>query len=92
MAKLSDEEQRALSLLAGSPDGCTTSIMMAHGFTPETLADLVRHSLAATRPETVRTGGTSIEIVKMHITAAGRKAIAEGKVPPSWGSTTGGKF
>jgi hypothetical protein len=41
MAKLSDEQQRALKLLAGSPDGCTTSIMMAHGFTPELLAALV---------------------------------------------------
>jgi hypothetical protein len=92
MAKLSDEERRALSLLAGSPNGCTTSIMMAHGLTPEILADLVRRSLAATKPETVRAGGTSTEVVKMHITAAGRKAIAEGKVPPSRGSRTGGKF
>jgi hypothetical protein len=74
---LNDEQRLALRLLAGSPEGCTTSIMMAHGFTPETLADLVRHGIAATKPETLHISGKSIEIVRMHITEAGRKAIAE---------------
>ena len=77
MANLTHEERRALQLLARSPDGCTTSIMMAHGFKPEILADLVRHGLAVAKPETVRAWETSIEVVWMRITAAGRKAIAE---------------
>jgi hypothetical protein len=75
MAKLTDEQRPALQLLARSPDGCTTSIMMAHGFKPEILADLVRRGLAVAKPKTVRAGETSIEVVWMHITAAGRKAI-----------------
>jgi hypothetical protein len=29
-SRLSAEQRRALKLLAGSPDGCTTSIMLAH--------------------------------------------------------------
>jgi uncharacterized metal-binding protein len=77
MAKLTDEQRRALQLLARCPDGCTTSIMMAHGFKPEILADLVRHGLAVSKPKTVLAGETPVEVVWMHITEAGRKAIAE---------------
>jgi hypothetical protein len=73
---LSTEQRRALKLLAGSPDGCTMSIMLAHGLKPELLADLVRGGLATAKPETVRAGGKSIEVVRMLITDAGRQAIA----------------
>jgi hypothetical protein len=73
---LSDDQRRALKLLAGSPDGCIISIMLAHGLEPELLAALVQGSLATTKPETVRTGGKSIEVVQMTITDAGRRAIA----------------
>jgi hypothetical protein len=51
--------------------------MMAHGFKPEILADLVRHGLAVSKPKTVLAGETPVEVVWMHITEAGRKAIAE---------------
>ena len=68
MAQPRDEQRRPLRLLVGSPDGCTTLIIMAHGLMPEN---------AATKPETVRVGQTSIEVVRMHVTAAGRKAIAD---------------
>jgi hypothetical protein len=65
---MSPEQRRALKLLAGSPDGCTMSIM---------LADLVCGGLASTEPETVRSGRRSIEVVRMRITAAGRRALAD---------------
>jgi hypothetical protein len=77
MAKLGDERRRALTILAGSPDGCTTSLMMAHKFLPELLADLVRNGLAISKPTTMRAGAKPIEVVRMHITEAGRKTIAE---------------
>jgi hypothetical protein len=32
MAALTDEQRRALQLLAGSPNGCTEAILIAHGF------------------------------------------------------------
>jgi hypothetical protein len=76
MAKLSGERRRALEILAGSPDGCTASLMMAHKFFPELLADLVRMGLAVSKPATVRAGGGPIEVVRLQITEAGRKAIA----------------
>jgi hypothetical protein len=38
----SDHRRRALTVLAGSPDGCTEALLMAHGFTTALLADLVR--------------------------------------------------
>jgi hypothetical protein len=72
---VSPDQQRALKLLAGSPDGCTMSIMLAHGLKPELLANLVRGDLATTKPETVRTGEKAIELVRMMITDAGRNAI-----------------
>jgi hypothetical protein len=41
------ERNRALRMLAGSPLGCTEVIMLAHGFTVETLDRLVLDGLAA---------------------------------------------
>jgi hypothetical protein len=41
MAKLTDEQRRALLLLARSPNGCTEAIMMAHEFESAMLAKLV---------------------------------------------------
>jgi hypothetical protein len=73
---VSVERLRALKLLAGSPDGCSISIMLAHGLKPELLAALVQGGLATTKPETVRTGGKPIEVVRMTITDAGRRALA----------------
>jgi hypothetical protein len=73
---VSADQGRALQRLAGSPDGCTMSIVLAHGLKPEMLADLVRDGLATTKPETVRFGvGKSIEVVRMTITGAGRQMI-----------------
>ena len=47
---MSTERHRALRLLAGSPLGVTEAIMLAHGFTIEMLALLVRDGLAMRRP------------------------------------------
>jgi hypothetical protein len=41
MAKLTDEQRRALQLLARSPNGCTEALMMAHGFEVAMLSRLV---------------------------------------------------
>ncbi len=42
---------RALELVVASRDGCTESIMLAHGFTIEMLVELVRDGLASARAE-----------------------------------------
>ena len=40
------DRHRALELLSGSPDGMTEAILLAHGFTIDVLADLIRAGLA----------------------------------------------
>jgi hypothetical protein len=74
--KLTDEQRRALRLLAGSPGGCTEAIMLAHGFTIEMLARLIVDGFAAAEPEHVRPNGRSIKITRMQITEAGGRALA----------------
>jgi hypothetical protein len=46
-AQSATDQRRALELLAGSPkQGCTEAFLLAHGFTVELLADMVRAGLA----------------------------------------------
>jgi hypothetical protein len=47
MAKLSNEQRRALWFLAGSPNGCTEALMMTQGFESAMLGDLALNGLAA---------------------------------------------
>jgi hypothetical protein len=69
--------RRALLLLASCPDGCTEAVMLAHGFTVEQFGELVRTGLATATPERVVTGSRSAEVARMHITEAGRGAMAK---------------
>ena len=71
----SNHRRRALTVLAGCPDGCTESLLMAHGFTTKVLADLVRTELATARRERVGRR-RAIKIVRLRISEAGRKALA----------------
>jgi hypothetical protein len=77
MAKLSDEEQRALRLLARSPNGCTEPVMLAHGFTLDQIANLVFGGLAKRDVRNITAGSRQVKVVRMEITAGGRKAIAD---------------
>jgi hypothetical protein len=69
------DRHRALELLAASPDGCTEAIMLAHGFTVELLVDLCIAELAIATPERMVAGGRTVEVVRMKITEAGRRAL-----------------
>ena len=74
---LSAQQRRALELLASSPRGATEKLLVViHGFDSDMIADLVRTGLAATEREMMETGGKTIEVVRVRITEAGRKAIA----------------
>lgn len=77
MAKLCDEQLRALRLLARSPNGCTEALMLAHGFSIEMLTMLLSQRLARADAHSMRAGERPITVVWMQITAAGRTAIAE---------------
>ena len=77
--KLSDEQLRALQLLASvGPRGCTEAVLTAHGFSLEMLAGLVLDGLAAARREKVMAGGNMIEVTGLRITGTGRDALYVG--------------
>lgn len=67
--------RRALELLASCADGCTEAILIAHGFTVEQMVELVRIGHATAQTERVIAGGRAIEIARIKITEAGRRAL-----------------
>jgi hypothetical protein len=74
--RLSAEQRRALEMLNRSRrSGCTKSFLVAHGFTLAMLVGLIRDGLAEAQTETVRAAGWTTEIVRIRITAAGRRAL-----------------
>jgi hypothetical protein len=77
MERLSDEELRALRLLARHSSGCTEQVILAHGFELCQIANLVFRGFAKREVSNVAIGGRQVKIVRMQITAAGRKAIVD---------------
>jgi hypothetical protein len=75
---LDDERRRALAVLAANPDGCTRTVMLAHGFSLALLNRLFRSGLATMERE--ERGGDMIEIV-LKTTEAGRQALEKGGLP-----------
>ena len=74
---LSADQRHALALLAVvGPRGYPEATLFALGFTNELLAGLVRDRLATVQSKTVRAGGRMMEVVRVIITDAGRRAIA----------------
>jgi hypothetical protein len=71
------DRRRALELLAGSRDGVTETLMLAHGFRAELLAGLCIAGLATATPERMIASGRKAEIVRLKVTEAGRRALAE---------------
>jgi hypothetical protein len=66
--------RRALELLASTHDGCIEAIMLAHGFSIEMLVELINAGLASAATERVVAGGQAIEVARVRITDAGRRA------------------
>jgi hypothetical protein len=77
MASLSDEERRALNLLAGHSEGCDEAVLLADGVTVGQLAGLVIDGYAAVRATLVPLDGREKSVLWMTISDAGPKAIAE---------------
>ena len=71
--------RRALALLAGSADGATEAVMLAHGFKLDLLVELVIAKLATARVERIIAGTRWMEVTRMRITDAGRRTLAEGR-------------
>jgi len=69
------DRRRALRLLADAPEGVIEALMLAHGFRVELLVDLCIAGLATAKPEHMRAGGRTMEVVRMRITETGRQAL-----------------
>jgi hypothetical protein len=59
------DRRRTLELLAGSRDGCTEAIMLAHGFTVAQMVELINAGLATAKAERVVAGGRAIEVARV---------------------------
>jgi hypothetical protein len=57
-------------------DGCTEAIMLAHGFSIDMMVELVNAGLASASVERVVAGRLPLEVTRVRITEAGRRAIA----------------
>ena len=71
------DQHDALRMLAGSPGGCTESIVLAHGFGIGTVHDLVDSGFATAERRTVRAERRLIGVTWLTITDAGRLALTE---------------
>jgi hypothetical protein len=78
---LTAEQCRALAMLGRAGlDGASQTLLMAHGFCVSMIIGLVNNGLATLTREKVWAGSRLIEVGKVRITAAGRKAlITEGR-------------
>jgi hypothetical protein len=56
-------------------DGCIDALMLAHGFTIPEMVELVRAGLATATAERVVAGRRTIEVARVRITEAGRRAL-----------------
>jgi len=75
------KRRRALELLETSLDGCTEAIMLAHGFKIELLVELVQAGLATASTEQMLASGRPMEVTRLRITGAGRRALAQVRWP-----------
>ncbi len=77
VAKLSDEQRRALRLLAGHPTGCTKAFLLANGISQNQIDILVRARLATLEPSVTRMAGRGKIVVWVQIIPTGTKALTE---------------
>jgi hypothetical protein len=69
--------RRALELLAGSADGMTEAMLVAHGFTVEQMVELIRTGLATATTGRVMAGARPLKVTRVRITDAGQRALAK---------------
>ena len=77
MADLTDEQRRALRILARSPNGCTEAIMLAHGFSAEVLGQLVVDGFANVEHGVMIAGQRQLMVRWIEITDLGQFVISD---------------
>jgi len=76
--RLSAEQRRALAMLAtAGRDGVTQGLLSSLGFDASLIAGLVNKGLVTLTSSKVRAGSKMIEVGRVRIKAAGRKALAD---------------
>jgi hypothetical protein len=74
--RLTREQRRALQILASDPHGATEELLvLAHGFDGDMIAGLVGRRFATAQRESMKAGGKTVEVVRIMITDAGRRAV-----------------
>jgi hypothetical protein len=68
----------ALSVLAGSPDGCSEAMLRSRGFTVDAMADLIHAKLVSAVIERLIDGEETIDVMRLRITEAGRRFRGSG--------------
>jgi hypothetical protein len=74
--KLTNEQQRALRVIAQHADGCPQPALLADGFTVFQFVILVIEGFATMRRKCVDIGGREKKMIWLQITPVGRNAIA----------------
>ena len=73
---LKPHQRRAIVLLAGcGAAGCSEAVLLAHGFTADQLAGLVRIRLVTKTNKRAIGGGQMLEVAEFKITEAGRQTL-----------------
>jgi hypothetical protein len=73
---LTAEQCRALAMLGRADlDGASQTLLMAHGFCASMIVGLVNNGLATLTREKLWAGGRLMQVAKVRITAAGRRAL-----------------
>jgi hypothetical protein len=75
-----------LALLASREAGCTQAIMAAHGFSILDMAELVFAREATMSTEHFVAGRRRIEVARLQITEAGRRALLQVDEPVAAGN------
>jgi hypothetical protein len=78
---MTDDERRLLEMLAGSEDGTTDALLTAHGFKLDVLISIVSAEFATATPERTFAAGRPVEVTRVRITDAGRRALVEVRSP-----------
>jgi hypothetical protein len=79
---LTAEQREALEFLASDPQGAAEElVVLVHGFDGDMIAGLVHSGLAIARRENMKAGDRAIEVVRIRITTAGRRAIENEGTP-----------
>jgi len=72
---LGHKARQVLELLSVDQRGIAEALLLTYGFTRDLLAGLIRTGLATAQRQRVKVGSNAIEIVRVRITEAGRRAL-----------------